>query len=217
MLPFALGGTATGPLSILCVGAHSDDIEIGCGATVLRLLADRPGSIVVWVVLSADVEREREARSSAADFLVHAADSTVIVKSFRESYFPYQGAEIKDFFEDLKKIIDPDLILSHHRNDAHQDHRTVAQLTWNTFRNHVVAEYEIPKYEGDLGHPNAYVPVSGEVAERKIELLLKHFGSQHHRSWFRSETFRGIMAIRGVECNAASGFAEGLHMSKLIM
>jgi LmbE family N-acetylglucosaminyl deacetylase len=217
MLDFSLGGSRGAPLRILCLGAHSDDIEIGCGATMLRLLAERPGSTVVWVVLSADSEREREARSSAADFLVDAADSTVIVKSFRESYFPYDGAQIKDFFEVVKKSIEPDLVLSHHVNDEHQDHRTVAQLTWNTFRNHVVAEYEIPKYEGDLGHPNAYVPVSDEVAERKIELLLKHFGSQHRRSWFRSETFRGIMAIRGVECNAASGFAEGLHMRKLIM
>jgi len=192
-------------------------VPVDACVSIVRLLAERPGSTVVWVVLSADAEREREARSSAADFLVDAAESTVIVKSFRESYFPYDGAQIKDFFEVVKQSIEPDLVLSHHINDEHQDHRIVAQLTWNTFRNHVVAEYEIPKYEGDLGHPNAYVPVSDEVAERKIELLLKHFGSQHRRSWFRSETFRGIMAIRGVECNAASGFAEGLHMRKLIM
>jgi LmbE family N-acetylglucosaminyl deacetylase len=217
MLPFSLGDGRSGPLTILCVGAHSDDIEIGCGATVLRLLSERPGSTVFWAVLSGDPEREREARSSAAEFLADAAARTVMVESFRESYFPYIGAEIKDYFEKLKAMVEPDLVLSHHLDDVHQDHRTVAQLTWNTFRNHVIAEYEIPKYEGDLGRPNAFVPVSAEVAERKIDLLLKHFSSQGHRSWFRSETFRGIMAVRGVECNSASGYAEALHVRKMVM
>ena len=140
-----------------------------------------------------------------------------MVESFRESYFPYIGAEIKDYFEKLKAMVDPDLVLSHHLDDVHQDPRTVAQLTWNTFRNHVIAEYEIPKYEGDLGRPNVFIPVSAEVAERKIDLLLKHFSSQGHRSWFRSETFRGIMAVRGVECNSASGYAEALHVRKMVM
>jgi LmbE family N-acetylglucosaminyl deacetylase len=203
-------------LRILCLGAHSDDIEIGCGATILRLLAERPGSHVTWAVLSADGRREQEARASAADFLANAGSSTVIVQHFKESYFPYEGAAVKDFFETLKDVR-PDLVLTHHTRDLHQDHRVVAELTWNTFRDHTIAEYEIPKYEGDLGHPNLYIPVSADVAEHKIELLMKHFGSQLQRSWFRPETFRGSMAVRGVECNSGSGFAEGLHVKKVIV
>jgi LmbE family N-acetylglucosaminyl deacetylase len=217
MLPVSLGGDRHGPLEILCLGAHSDDIEIGCGGTLLRLLAERPGCHVTWVVLSASPEREKEARASAEAFLGDAGSSRVIVRSFRESFFPYDGAEIKVYFEELKSIVPPDLILCHRRSDEHQDHRTVAQLTWNTFRNHVIAEYEIPKYEADLGQPTVYVPLSAETSERKIELLMEHFGSQRSRSWFRAETFRGLMAIRGVECNAPDGMAEALHVRKLVL
>lgn len=217
MLQFPLGGgSPDAALRILCLGAHSDDIEIGCGATVLRLLAERPGSHVTWVVLSAEGERDREARASAADFLARAAETEIIVRTFKESYFPFVGAALKDFFETLKGV-QPDLVLSHHTADRHQDHRVVAELTWNTFRNHAIAEYEIPKYEGDFGHPNVYVPVSTDVAEHKIELLLKHFGSQQRRLWFRAETFRGSMAIRGVECNSNSGYAEALHVKKVVV
>jgi LmbE family N-acetylglucosaminyl deacetylase len=216
MLEFALGGSRERALRILCLGAHSDDIEIGCGATVMRLLAERPGSHVTWVVFSANSHREREARASAADFLSDACGSDVLVQSFRESYFPYEGSAVKDYFETLKDVR-PDLVLSHHVGDIHQDHRLIAELTWNTFRNHVIAEYEIPKYEGDLGHPNMYVPVSEDVAEHKVGLLLKHFGSQHQRSWFRAETFRATMALRGVECNSTSGFAEAFHVRKVVV
>jgi len=217
MLPFTLGGGSSEPLDILCIGAHSDDIEIGCGGTILRLLGERPGCTVRWVVLSGTVARAEEAKASAADFLADAGDATVTVESFRESYFPYVGAEIKDFFEGLKASVRPDLVLCHHRDDEHQDHRTVAQFVWNTFRDHVIAEYEIPKYEGDLGHPNVYVPLSTDVAERKVELLLKHFATQRKRSWFRPETFQGVLALRGVECNAPTGFAEGFHVRKMVM
>jgi LmbE family N-acetylglucosaminyl deacetylase len=217
MLPVSLGPKAAAPLSILCLGAHSDDIEIGCGGTLLRLLAERPGSSVHWVVLSAAPEREREARASAADFLASSGEKTVIVKDFRESYFPYLGASIKDFFEELKGITRPDLILCHHRHDMHQDHRMVAELTWNTFRNHLVVEYEIAKYEGDLGSPNLYVPLSKAVAARKVELLLKHFASQTSRPWFRPETFDGLMCLRGIECNAPEGRAEAFHALKMIL
>jgi LmbE family N-acetylglucosaminyl deacetylase len=217
MLPLALGPTGDRPLEILCLGAHSDDIEIGCGATVLRLLAEHPGASVRWVVLSGSAEREREARASAAELLAGAGRADVTTRTFRESYFPSVAAEIKDYFEELRREVRPDVVLTHHRRDEHQDHRTVAELTWNTFRDHLVAEYEIPKYEGDLGHPNLYVPVSAETAERKVELLLRHFGSQHGRSWFRAETFRGLMAVRGVECNAAAGFAEAFHVRKLTL
>jgi LmbE family N-acetylglucosaminyl deacetylase len=217
MLSIAFGQSATSPLSILCLGAHSDDIEIGCGGTLLRLLAERPGSSVHWVVFSATPDREREARASAADFLASAAESTVIVKDFRESYFPYVGLEVKDFFEQLKRLTNPDLIFCHHRHDMHQDHRTIAELTWNTFRDHAVVEYEIAKYEGDLGSPNLYVPLSRKVAARKVELLLEHFGSQASRSWFRAETFDGLMSIRGIECNSPEGRAEAFHTRKLVL
>ncbi len=205
------------PLELLCIGAHSDDIEIGCGGTLLRLLAETPGSRVHWVVLSASDAREREARASAADFLVDAAEANVQVEHFRESYFPYEGADIKDFFETLKSSARPDAIFSHHRHDEHQDHRTVAQFTWNTFRDHLIFEYEIPKYEGDLGHPNLYVPLAAPFAARKVALLMQHFGSQHQRSWFQPSTFTGVMAVRGVECNAPDGAAEAFHVRKMIL
>lgn len=205
------------PLQILCLGAHSDDIEIGCGGTILRLLSDYPGSTVNWVVFAAPGSREGEARRSAADFLEGATSSQVIVGSFRESYFPFVGAEIKDFFESLKQLGKPDLIFCHHRHDEHQDHRTLAQLVWNTFRDHRIFEFEIPKYEGDLGHPNAFVPLTKAIVERKIELLLRHFESQSSRRWFRRETFEGLMSIRGVECNAPEGYAEAFHVRKFVL
>lgn len=217
MLPISFGADRHGPLDILCIGAHSDDIEIGCGGTVLRLLAERPGSRVTWVVLSANAEREAEARASAADFLSDAGSCDVIVGSFRESFFPYAAADIKEFFEELRRLGEPDVIFVHHRHDEHQDHRTVAQLTWNTYRNHLIAEYEIPKYEGDLGHPNLYVPLDIETAERKVSLLLDSFASQRGRSWFRPETFRAVMALRAVECNATSGMAEAFHIRKMVV
>jgi LmbE family N-acetylglucosaminyl deacetylase len=205
------------PLRILCLGAHSDDIEIGCGGTLLRLLAERPGSSVHWVVFSANAEREIEARASAHDFLASAAQQTVWVKQFRESFFPAVWVEIKEFFEEIRRAFNPDVILSHHRKDVHQDHRVIAELTWNTFRNHLVLEYEIPKYEGDLGAPNLFVPLSRSVAEHKVQLLLQHFASQAARSWFRADTFHGLMSIRGVECAATDGRAEAFHAPKLVL
>jgi LmbE family N-acetylglucosaminyl deacetylase len=216
MLAAALGGRPDAPLRILCLGAHSDDIEIGCGGTILRLLAERPGCTVDWVVFSANPEREAEARASARDFLVGATQATVVVKAFRESYFPAAWAEIKDSFEPLRSI-EPDLIFAHRRRDEHQDHRIVAELTWNTFRRHLILEYEIPKYEGDLETPNLFVPLARSVAERKVQLLTEHFATQRARPWFRPETFEGLMAIRGVECGAPEGWAEGFHARKVVM
>jgi len=210
-------GEATEPLSILCLGAHSDDIEIGCGGTILRLLAERPGSRVWWVVLSSNAEREREARASAESFLCDAAERQVIVKTFAESYFPADRVEIKMFFEELKSWTRPDVVLTHHRHDEHQDHRTIAELTWNTFRDHLIAEYEIPKYEGDLGHPNLFMPLSRATVDRKIGLLMEHFASQQSKRWFRPETFQGMLAIRGVECNAPEGMAEAFHVRKMVL
>jgi LmbE family N-acetylglucosaminyl deacetylase len=215
MIGVALGGR-TEALRILCLGAHCDDIEIGCGATVLRLLAERPGSSVHWIVLSSTPAREREARASAADFLAKAGEALVVVETFRESFFPAVWSDIKDFFEEVKRTVEPDIVLSHHQHDLHQDHRIVAELTWNTFRNHLVFEYEIPKYEGDLGRPNAYTPVPRAIADRKVELLMQHFASQASRPWFRPDTFHGLMAVRGVECHAPEGRAEGFHVRKIV-
>jgi LmbE family N-acetylglucosaminyl deacetylase len=216
MLPVALGSGPNAPIRILCLGAHSDDIEIGCGGAILRLLAERPGSTVDWVVFSSNPEREIEARASAADFLVGAATRHVTVKAFRESYFPYIAAEIKEFFETLKATA-PDVVFCHHRHDLHQDHRLVSELTWNTFRDHLVLEYEIAKYEGDLGRPNVFIPLPRALADRKVELLLRHFASQARRTWFHADTFQGLMTIRGVECNAAEGRAEAFHARKLVL
>jgi LmbE family N-acetylglucosaminyl deacetylase len=212
VIELALGG---GPLDILCIGAHSDDIEIGCGGTLLRLLAERPGSHVRWVVLSATPERQDEARASAADFLADAGSSDVEVATFRESYFPAAWTEIKDHLNDLRKRADPDIVLCHHRHDEHQDHRTIAELAWNTWRDHLIAEYEIPKYEGDLGQPNVLVALAPDVAARKVELIMKHFGTQHDKYWFRPETFAGLMAVRGVEAGATA--AEAFHVRKLVL
>jgi LmbE family N-acetylglucosaminyl deacetylase len=217
MLRTSFGLNHTQPLDVLCLGAHCDDIEIGCGGTLLRLLGERPGSRVRWVVFAGNAQRAAEARASASDFLVQAGTREIEVQSFKESHFPYVGAEIKAYFEQLKQKASPDLIFSHHVKDRHQDHRTIAELTWNTFRNHLIVEYEIPKYEGDLGQPNLFVPLPRALAARKVELILKHFQSQATRSWFRADTFEAIMSLRGIECAADDGRAEAFHASKLTL
>ena len=208
-------GRADAPLEVLCLGAHCDDIEIGCGGTLLRILAERPGCSVHWVVFASTPEREAEGRASAAAFLERASRSRVVIQSFRESYFPQVAAEIKDAFERLKAEVKPDVVFAHHRADMHQDHRVIGELVWNTFRDHLVAEYEIPKYEGDLGAPNAFFPLPDSLARRKVELILRHFPSQASRSWFRAETFEAVMRLRGIECNAPEGWAEAFHCRKL--
>jgi LmbE family N-acetylglucosaminyl deacetylase len=214
MLTTALGGRSDAALRILCLGAHADDIEIGCGGTILRLLAERPGCAVDWVVLSATPEREKEARASAAEFLAQAGRSSVTVKGFRESYLPDAWASIKNCIEELRPL-EPDLVFCHRRHDEHQDHRVVGELVWNTFRRHLIFEYEVPKYEGDLGQPNVFVPLADAIAGRKVDLLQRHFVSQRARAWFRAETFRGLMALRAVECNAPDGWAEAFYVRKL--
>jgi LmbE family N-acetylglucosaminyl deacetylase len=217
MMPVALGGGPTAPLRILCLGAHCDDIEIGCGGTLLRLLAERPGSQVHWAVFASNAEREVEARASAKEFLAGAGSSTVVIKSFRESFFPAIWADVKEFFEATKREFAPDVVLCHRRDDFHQDHRTVGELAWNTFRNHLILEYEIPKYEGDLGIPNVFVPLSRAVADRKVELIIRHFASQASRTWFRADTFHGLMSVRGVECNAPESRAEAFYARKVVV
>lgn len=204
-------------LSVLCLGAHSDDIEIGAGATLLSLIDRGVQLDVHWCVLSGGGVRDEEARKSAADFLAKAANAQVEVMSFRDGFFPEQGDAIKQWFEALKLKVSPDLILTHRRDDAHQDHRKVCQLTWNTFRDHQILEYEIPKWDGDIGQPNVYMPVSATALKRKIELLISHFGSQRSKRWFDDETFRGLARIRGMECCAPERYAEAFFGRKLAL
>jgi LmbE family N-acetylglucosaminyl deacetylase len=205
-----------GVLQLLCIGAHSDDLEIGCGGTVLELL-QRLRIAVTWIVLSATDKRGREARASARSFLSHASQSRVLVEEFRDGYFPSQYGQIKDFFEKLKGEIAPDLVLTHAGGDLHQDHRLVSELTWNTFRDHLILEYEIVKYDGGLGSPSVFVPLSSASHQRKVRLLLRAFGTQRSKPWFTPETFNGIMRIRGVECNAPSGYAEAFYARKILI
>ncbi len=200
---------------VLVLGCHSDDIEIGCGATVLSLTRAQPALDITWVVLGADGEREREARSSAKTFLGSAERSEVIVHGFRNGYFPHIGEQVKDVFEELKTRLDPDLILTHTRFDLHQDHRLVCELTWNTWRDHLILEYEVPKYDGDLGAPNVFVAVSEELAREKARLISRSFPSQRDRHWFDEDLFLGLMRIRGMEARAPDGFAEAFTCRKL--
>jgi LmbE family N-acetylglucosaminyl deacetylase len=204
-------------LSVLCLGAHSDDIEIGVGATLLSLVDRGVRLDIHWCVLSGGGEREREARASAADFLSRAASASVELMSFRDGFFPEQGEQIKSWFETLKGRLDPDVILTHRRDDAHQDHREVSRLAWNTFRNHCILEYEIPKWDGDMGQPNLYMPVSADALQRKIDLLISHFGSQRSKQWFDAETFRGLARLRGIECRAPERYAEAFFARKLAL
>jgi LmbE family N-acetylglucosaminyl deacetylase len=202
-------------LSVLCLGAHSDDIEIGVGASLLTMIERGIQLEVQWCVLSGKGDREKEARASAADFLSRVTQANVEVLTFKDGFFPEQGEAIKSWFESLKTRIKPDLILTHRRDDAHQDHRHVCRLTWNTFRDHVILEYEIPKWDGDMSQPNLYVPVSAATLERKIELLKAHFGSQRSKQWFDAETFRGLARLRGMECRAPERYAEAFFARKL--
>jgi LmbE family N-acetylglucosaminyl deacetylase len=200
---------------VLALGSHSDDIEIGCGATLLALTRARPEVEVTWVVLGAEGAREREARASAEAFLDAAARSEVVVYGFRDGFFPYLGGEVKDAFEELKGRLDPDLIFTHTRHDLHQDHRLVCELTWNTWRNNLILEYEIPKYDGDLGTPNVFVPISEELAREKARLINETFTSQQAKHWFEEELFLGLMRIRGMEAPSTSGYAEAFVSRKL--
>jgi LmbE family N-acetylglucosaminyl deacetylase len=203
-----------GPARVLALGAHADDIEIGCGGTLLRLAAERPLLEVTWVVFSASPERAAEARASAASFLAGFARHEVLVLDYRDGFLPYSGAMVKDRFEELKRAVSPDLIFTHCRDDRHQDHRLVSDLTWNTWRNHLVLEYEIPKYDGDFGSPNLFAPLSTATLERKVELILQHFASQAGKPWFTADLFRAVARIRGMESVAPDRLAEGFYCRK---
>jgi LmbE family N-acetylglucosaminyl deacetylase len=201
---------------ILCIGAHCDDIEIGCGGALMELARRRPDVEFDWLVLSGDDTREQETRRAAQQLLGKVATVRVEVARFRISHFPYQGSEIKDYLEQQKPRLKPDLVFTHFLHDRHQDHRTLAELTWNAFRDHLVVEYEIPKYEGDLAHPNLFFALSPELVERKVGCLMECFTSQLSHPWFRPEVFRGLMGLRGVECNSPTGYAEAFHARKVL-
>lgn len=203
--------------NLLFLGAHSDDIEIGCGGSVLRLIEEYPDITIWWVVFSGDGPRQGEAIHSADLFLAQAHKKNVIVKNFKDGYFPYQGAEIKDFFETLKQQISPDLIFTHYRNDLHQDHRLINELTLNTWRDHIILEYEIPKYDGDLGIPNFYIPLERRICQKKNELLCDVFKTQEVKPWFTGDTFWALLQIRGIEFRAPESLAEAFHARKMVL
>ena len=209
-----LGFESEGPIrNILCLGAHCDDIEIGCGGTLMRLLQENPAVTVDWVIFSSDEAREQETRAAAMRVLGDESRIRIRVERFRNGFFPYLGKEIKEYFEKLKSEVDPDLIFTHYRNDLHQDHRTLCELTWNTFRDHLILEYEIPKYDGDLGAPNFFVPLDEELCKRKAAIITECFQSQSDKHWCTESTFLALARLRGLEC--ATGFAEAFYSRKI--
>jgi LmbE family N-acetylglucosaminyl deacetylase len=199
--------------SVLLLGAHADDIEVGCGGTILRLIREHPGLSISWIVFSAKGRRRTEAKASARVFLKGAGQQRVLVKSFKDGFFPFHGAAVKDYFEELKVLVQPDLVFTHYREDRHQDHRLLSDLAWNTFRNHIILEYEIPKYDGDLGSPNLFIPLDEDVCRRKVEHLGAFFQTQGNKHWFSADTFLALMRLRGIEC--ASKYSEAFYCRKI--
>jgi len=217
MIQLSVGRGRDEVLTVLCLGCHSDDIEIGCGGTVLRLLEEYPRALFHWVVFSATGIREGEARRGAGLFVDSSRLQGPLLKTFPDSFMPSVAADVKASFEELKGAVSPDLIFTHNRRDAHQDHRLIAELTWNTFRDHFILEYEIPKYDGDLGQPSVFVPLNGEVAQKKVHHILDAFTSQRSKRWFDETTFLSLMRLRGMECNSPSGYAEAFYCRKLVL
>jgi LmbE family N-acetylglucosaminyl deacetylase len=217
MLKLEFRADPTRECRVLCLGAHCDDIEIGCGGTVLSLTAGGQRMEVQWIVFSSNDQRKQEALKSANTFLGNVAISKVVIHGFRDGFLPHVGAELKERFEQLKVEFSPDLILTHYRHDLHQDHRLVSELTWNTFRNHLILEYEIPKYDGDFGSPNVFVPLDESICRRKIDAILDAYQSQREKHWFSRELFFSILRLRGMEANACSGYAEGFYCRKAVL
>jgi LmbE family N-acetylglucosaminyl deacetylase len=217
MLPLHIGRNGTGPAKVLAVGAHPDDIEIGCAGTLLKLIEEEAVSEVRWVVLSGKGERAEEARRSAEELLDSVPTSDVVVRDFPDGFFPYEGQRIKDYFEEIKADFSPDVVFTHQRADLHQDHRLSCELTWNTFRDHLILEYEVPKYDGDMSAPNAFVPIEERLHRRKIDHLMSHFGSQLSKRWFKEELFSSLLRLRGMECNSPSSYAEAFFCRKAVL
>ena len=204
-------------LKILCLGAHADDIEIGCGGTILRIIEETQNAHFYWAVFSGNAERLKEAQESANTFLENAGSKKIVVHQFKESYFPFIAASIKDCFEKLKQDFSPDIVFTHCRTDAHQDHALISSLTWNTFRDHFILEYEIPKFDGDLSTPNLYVHLNESQVTKKIDLIQRNFATQKEKPWFAEETFRSILRIRGIESNSPTKYAEAFHCRKIVL
>jgi LmbE family N-acetylglucosaminyl deacetylase len=217
MLPLLLGGAEMSAARVLAIGAHSDDIEIGCAGTILKLIEQGAVSEVHWIVLSGEGERADEARRSADALLDGVPRSKVVVGDFSDSFFPYEGRRIKQFFERLKADLSPDVVFTHQREDLHQDHRLCCELTWNTFRDHLILEYEVPKYDGDMSAPNAFVPLSERLGRRKIDHLMNHYGSQRSKRWFREDLFSSLLRLRGMECNSPTSYAEAFFCRKAVL
>jgi LmbE family N-acetylglucosaminyl deacetylase len=217
VLQFALDSKKGRGMKVLCVGAHSDDIEIGCGGTILRLLSERGDVDVHWVVLGSEGDRDQEARTSADRFLAKARKKNIVVEHFKTSFFPYVGAVVKEFFERLKTSVSPDVIFTHNRQDLHQDHRVVSDLTWNTFRDHLILEYEILKYDGDLGRPNVFVHLDEDTCQKKVDLLMECFGTQRTKDWFTPDAFLALLRIRGVEARSPDKYAEAFYCRKAVL
>jgi LmbE family N-acetylglucosaminyl deacetylase len=211
-----LSGDPASPLNVLFLGAHPDDIEIGCGGTILRLAAQYPKSVFHWVVFSATGVRAAEAQRAAKLFAESNSLRGPILKTFQDGFMPFVGKEVKSVFEELKSV-SPDLIFTHNRKDAHQDHRLLAELTWNTFRDHLIFEYEIPKYDGDMGCPSVFVPLTSDLCEKKVRYIVDTFESQHSKRWFQADTFFSLLRLRGMECNSPSGYAEAFYCRKLVL
>ena len=217
MVELQLGCAEKPVRRILCLGSHCDDIEIGCGGTIMRLLQDDPQREVHWRVFSSTPVRKKEALRAANLFLKSAKSKRIAVRSYRDSFFPSLQQQIKQEFEDLKRQCNPDLVLTHYRHDLHQDHRVICELTWNTFRNHLILEYEIPKYDGDLGSPNFFVGLNRDIFDRKARHICDSFASQRSKQWFTADTFLALGRLRGIESNAPGGFAEAFHCRKLVL
>jgi LmbE family N-acetylglucosaminyl deacetylase len=216
MLSLELGRSGGAPVRLLAIGAHPDDIEIGCCGTILKLLEEDALSAIGWVVLSGKGERADEARASAEAVLSGVDEKRLMLRDFRDGFFPYDGGDIKEFFESLKEF-SPDIVLTHQRADLHQDHRVACELTWNTFRDHLILEYEVPKYDGDMGSPNLFVPLGEDLRHRKIDHLMTHFASQRPKRWFKDDLFSGLLRLRGMECNSPTSFAEAFYCRKAML
>lgn len=214
MLKLEIGSPAQPLRRLLCLGAHCDDLEIGCGGSVLRLLQANQCE-VYWLVFTSSPERKQEAQEAAELFLAGAPAKRIVIRDYRDGFLPYSGAAVKDEFESLKREFVPDLILTHQRHDLHQDHRLICELTWNTFRDHLILEYEIPKYDGDLGAPNVFFPLEDGVVATKLDYIFRAFKSQHAKQWFSRDLFSGLMRLRGMEANSPSRFAEAFYSRKL--
>jgi LmbE family N-acetylglucosaminyl deacetylase len=217
MMNLSLSASSGKPLVVLCLGSHSDDIEIGCGGTILRLVEEQPNCRFCWAVFNAIGARRDEAQRAAQLFVGSERLDLLLLKEFRDGFMPFVGFDVKATFEEMKKTISPDIIFTHNRSDAHQDHRLLSELTWNTFRNHLILEYEIPKYDGDLGQPNFFVPLEKEIYQKKVRYLMDAFSTQRAKHWFTEDIFHALMRLRGMECVAPSGYAEAFYAHKMVV